>query len=52
LVYFINSIKKQIAKIKIEGNKIGAAGAKDISETLKVNQTLTSLDLSTFDKFN
>jgi len=48
----INSIKKQITKIKIEGNKIGDAGAKDISEILKVNQTLTSLDLGIFDKFN
>jgi len=48
----INSIKKQTAKIKIEGNKIRAAGAKDISEILKVNQILTSLDLGIFDKFN
>jgi len=48
----INSIKKQIAKIKIESNNIGDAGAKDISEVLKVNQTLTSLNLSIFDKFN
>jgi len=48
----INSIKKQITKIKIGGNSIGDADAKDISETLKVNQTLTSLNLGIFDKFN
>jgi len=48
----INSIKKQITKIKIGLNSIGDAGAKDISEALKVNQTLTSLNLSIFDKFN
>jgi len=48
----INSIKKQITKIKIDHNSIRAAGAKDISETLKVNQTLISLDLGIFDKFN
>jgi len=48
----INSIKKQITKIKIGLNSIRAAGAKDISEALKVNQTLTSLNLGIFDKFN
>jgi len=48
----INSIKKQITKIKIGGNSIGDAGAKDISEALKVNQALTSLNLGIFYKFN
>ena len=42
------SINKQIFSVPIKstGNKIGERGAKSMSEALKVNTTLTKLDLT------